>query len=74
MTIETAYFKNCKKAGRVTKRPDKAWFSDGLCHKERALWHNDADNRDYVILNGEAHPFTEYSFGGKIPGVVRGFI
>lgn len=57
---ETAYFKRCRERGSVTN-VGKASFYDGMARKERTLWHNAEDGKDYVMLNGNACTFYPYS-------------
>ena len=72
MTFTTLYFNADKKNGLVHK-VGKATFFDGTRRMERTLYHNESDNADYVILNGEAHHFKAYT-NQNDPEIIKGHI
>lgn len=73
MTIQTFSFMSDKKAGKV-KKIGRAAFLNGRTRFERALYHNDNDNKLYVILNREACVFTPYVAGRPVCGITLGWI
>lgn len=72
MTFTTLFFNADKKNGLVHKA-GKAAFFDGNRAMERTLYYDESDNRNYVILGGEAHCFHAYSTQ-DVAGITKGHI
>ena len=72
MTLETLCFKADVESGLV-KKAGVATFFDGKVHTMRVLWYDRKNNKNYVILRGEAYPFKAYTIQDE-SGVVRGHI
>ena len=61
MTIATSCFNYRKKLGKIRKGP-KVGFRDGTIWCERRAWVDTETGEMTVMLNGNAHTFTPWSF------------